>query len=163
MELSLLQLKFDQEKSSHQNQDPAKSWKNQFFNTFAIKFLTGKNNHKNQDPAKSWKDQFFNTFAIKFLTEKNSHQNQDPAKSWKNQFFNTFLICFQYFLEAQTECKKTALPPKPCFLPRTTRKNVAPNMAPWTASKTKCEIDGTIKKRSKTNMTQEFFFIFFPG
>ena len=53
--------------------------------------------------------------SIKILTGKSSHQDQDPAKSWKISFFNTFLICFQYFFEAQTECKKTALPPKPIF------------------------------------------------
>ena len=47
--------------------------------------------HQNQDRAKSWKNQFSN-FLIEFWIEKSRHQNQDRAKSWKNQLFNTFLI-----------------------------------------------------------------------
>ena len=38
---------------------------------------------------------------------------------------------------------------------------MAPNMAPCLLRKRKCKIDGTIKKRCKTNMTQNNFFIFF--
>ena len=49
-----------------------------------------KNCHQNQDCAKSWKNQFLNTFLEEFWMETGCHQNQDRAKSWKNQFSNTF-------------------------------------------------------------------------
>ena len=40
--------------------DFAKSWKNQIFNYFLLRILIRKNNHQNQDIAKSSKNQFFN-------------------------------------------------------------------------------------------------------
>ena len=95
----------------HKQQDPGKSWKNTFFNTFLIKILKEKNSHKHQDPKtgkskisilfwwentpRSWQkleNQNFNTFLFKTLIGRSSHKHQDPGKSWKNQNFNTFLI-----------------------------------------------------------------------
>jgi len=54
--------------------------------------LREKGSHQNQDPAKGWKNQIFNTFLSRIMIEKSSHQHQDPAKSWKKQCFNTFLM-----------------------------------------------------------------------
>ena len=79
------------EKSCHQNQDRAKSWKKQFSNSFLIELWIEKSRHQNQDRPKSWKNQFSNTFLIEFWIEQSRHQNQDRAKSWKNQFSNIFL------------------------------------------------------------------------
>ena len=42
--------------------DIAKSWLNQIFNSFLIRILIRKSNHQNQDIAKSSKNQFFNYF-----------------------------------------------------------------------------------------------------
>ena len=104
------------EKSIHQNQDLAKSWKKQFFNTILIRIwiekkaftktkilpkaakinfsilfwlMNRKSIHQNQDLAKSCKGQFFNTVLIRIWIEKSIRQNQDLAKSWKS--------IFQYF------------------------------------------------------------------
>ena len=51
------------------------------FNYFLIRILIRKRNHQNQDIAKSWKNQFFNYFLIRILIRKSNHQNQDIAKS----------------------------------------------------------------------------------
>ena len=93
--------------------------------------LTRKKQPPNQDLAKSWKNQVFNTFQIKKWTEKSSHQNQDLAKSWKRHFSILFLIknwreqsnhqsCqklkqtfFQYFSNKKIEEKKQPQKPKP--------------------------------------------------
>ena len=56
-----------------------------------FQFWIEKSCHQNQDRAKSWKNQFLNTFLIQFWKEKSCHQKQDRAKSWKNQFLNTCL------------------------------------------------------------------------
>ena len=80
-----------QDKAAAKTNIPAKSWKNQFFNTFSSKNFTGKKQSPNQDPAKSYKKTIYYYFSrSNFNNKKHSHQNQDPAKSWKNQLFNTF-------------------------------------------------------------------------
>ena len=80
-----------QDKAAAKTNIPAKSWKNQFFNTFSSKNFTGKKQSPNQDPAKSYKNTIYYYFSrSNFNNKKHSHQNQDPAKSWKNQLFNTF-------------------------------------------------------------------------
>ena len=108
-------------KTNRQNQDIAKSWKNQIFNYFLIRTLLRKSNHQNPDIAKSWKNQFLNFFLIRTLIrkkqppkprycqnlersyfqlilnenfnfKKSNHNNQDIAKNWKTQFFNCFSI-----------------------------------------------------------------------
>ena len=100
-------------KSNRQNQNIAKSWKNQFsyfwisillekkqppkprycqnwkfsfFNYFLIKTLIWKSNHQNPDITKRSKKLLFNYFLFKTLIRKSNHQNQDIANSWKINF-----------------------------------------------------------------------------
>jgi len=81
---------FELEKATTETKILPKTIENQFFNYFLIEILIGKSNHQNQNIAKSWKNQF-NYFWISILQEKNNHQNQDIAKSWKFSCFNYFL------------------------------------------------------------------------
>ena len=87
------------EKSCHQNEDRAKSWKNQFLNTFLVvppfhilRCLCHLCSSLEQKPETS----ILNTFLIKCWIEKSCRQNQDRAKRWRNQFLSTFLFQFIY-------------------------------------------------------------------
>ena len=89
------------EKSCHHNQDPAKSWKNQFLNTFwvgppfhILRCLCHLCSSLEQKPEKS----ILNTFLIKCWIEKSCRQNQDRAKRWGNQFLSIFWNWFYIYI-----------------------------------------------------------------
>ena len=127
----LVLIKFWIETSCHQNQDRAKSWKNQFSNISWIEMWLEKSCQQNQDRTKSWKNQYsfgcatishfemfvpsiyssleqkpeksiLNTFWIKCWIEKSCRQNQERAKRKS---------IFSYFFNGILSGKR--LPPKP--------------------------------------------------
>ena len=78
-----------------QNQDLAKSCKNQFFNTFLIRIWIEKNHSPKPKYCQKLKKHLFNTFLIRIWIENNIHQNQNIAKSWKNIFSILFQLEFE--------------------------------------------------------------------
>ena len=55
-------------------------WRRYPFCTFCS-FFAEKSCRQNQDRAKSWKNQFLNTFTLEFWIETGCHQNQDRSKT----------------------------------------------------------------------------------
>ena len=64
---------------NQENQEIAKSWKNQMFNYFFNSKIISKSNHQNQ---RYW--QRLSNFLINISIAKSNHQNQEIAKTKKN-------------------------------------------------------------------------------